>query len=86
MQRQSREASEGKRAFRISSANGREGIYFRGLLNKKNKRRLLTQTEKKKRIKKRKRSNRGRAYAYPISEPRRMRGRERGGQGLHDAT
>jgi hypothetical protein len=31
------------------------GFIFGGLLNKKNKRRLLTQTEKKKRLKKRKR-------------------------------
>jgi hypothetical protein len=34
---------------------GERGFIFGGLLNKKNKRRLLTQTEKKKRIKKRKR-------------------------------
>jgi len=34
---------------------GEVGFIFGGLLNKKNKRRLLTQTEKKKRIKKRNR-------------------------------
>jgi hypothetical protein len=67
MRRKSREAYEGKRAFRISSANGREGIYFRGLLNKKNKRRLLTQTEKKKRIKKRKREQSREGLTLPRS-------------------
>jgi hypothetical protein len=76
----------GKGLLRLVKLMDERGFIFGGLLNKKNKRRLLTQSEKKKIIKKRKRSNRGTAYAYPISEPRRMRGRESGGQGLHDAT
>jgi hypothetical protein len=66
---------------------GERGFIFGGLSNKKNKRRLLTQTEKKKiRKKKKAEAINGKAYASTISEPRRMRGRERGGQGLHDAT
>ena len=62
---------------------GERGFIFGGLLNKKNKRRLLTQRKRKKRIKKKKaEAINGKAYAYPISEPRRMRGRESGKIGL----
>jgi hypothetical protein len=47
--------TRGKGLLRLVQLMGERGFIFGGLLNKKNKRRLLTQTEKKKRIKKRKR-------------------------------
>jgi len=75
-------AYEGKKAFLISKTNGKRRIYFRGLLNKENKRRLITLNKIKKRNKKKAEAINGEPYASTISEPRRMRGRESGRIGL----